>query len=170
MSAHDQKQSKQLPWRAPASPPSFSQATAPLWASCRTTEKEVRLATLVDEAPTGDRWIHEIKFDGYRMVCSIRDGNVRLISRNDKDWTTRFAFFAVCRSKSQGNGCSAGWRNCGALAGWDHELPGLAKFLPGRPAGSDAWYSISSISMASTLRRADQRTESDFAPVDRGSG
>ena len=30
------------------------------------------LATLVDSAPTGDDWIHEVKFDGYRMVCPDR--------------------------------------------------------------------------------------------------
>jgi len=45
------------------------------------------LATLVDSAPTGDDWIHEVKFDGYRMVSRIDHGDVRIYSRNGKEWT-----------------------------------------------------------------------------------
>ncbi|TLG84650.1 ATP-dependent DNA ligase, partial [Pseudomonas edaphica] len=47
-----------------------------------------QLATLVDRAPPGD-WQYEIKFDGYRMLARIRDGDVRLFSRNGHDWTER---------------------------------------------------------------------------------
>jgi bifunctional non-homologous end joining protein LigD len=50
----------------------------------------VQLATLAKEAPDGDAWIHEIKFDGYRMLCRIHDGKARFVSRNGKDWTSRF--------------------------------------------------------------------------------
>ena len=46
------------------------------------------LATLVDSAPTGDDWIHEIKFDGYRMVARIDHGDVHVYSRNGKEWTS----------------------------------------------------------------------------------
>lgn len=45
------------------------------------------LATLVDSAPTGDDWIHEVKFDGYRMVGRIDHGDVHIFSRNGKEWT-----------------------------------------------------------------------------------
>ncbi len=45
------------------------------------------LATLVDSAPAGDDWIHEIKFDGYRMVCRIDHGEAHIYSRNGKEWT-----------------------------------------------------------------------------------
>ncbi len=45
------------------------------------------LATLVDEIPAGDGWLHEIKYDGYRMVCRIDHGSVRIFSRNGKEWT-----------------------------------------------------------------------------------
>jgi bifunctional non-homologous end joining protein LigD len=45
------------------------------------------LATLVDSAPTGDDWIHEVKFDGYRMVSRIDHGEVHVYSRNGKEWT-----------------------------------------------------------------------------------
>jgi bifunctional non-homologous end joining protein LigD len=45
------------------------------------------LATLVDAVPAGDGWLHEIKYDGYRMVCRIDRGAVKIFSRNGKDWT-----------------------------------------------------------------------------------
>jgi bifunctional non-homologous end joining protein LigD len=51
---------------------------------------EPQLATLSDAVPKGDKWIHEIKFDGYRMLAYVENGDVRMISRNDKDWTGAF--------------------------------------------------------------------------------
>jgi bifunctional non-homologous end joining protein LigD len=39
--------------------------------------------------PAGDRWLHEIKFDGYRMVCRIANGQAKLLTRNQQDWTSR---------------------------------------------------------------------------------
>lgn len=50
---------------------------------------DVQLATLIDSPPTGDEWLHEVKFDGYRMVCRIDDDDIRLITRNHNDWTAR---------------------------------------------------------------------------------
>jgi bifunctional non-homologous end joining protein LigD len=55
---------------------------------------EVQLATLVDAVPPGDAWVHEIKYDGYRALCEIRDDEARLITRGGKDWTDRFAAIA----------------------------------------------------------------------------
>src|SRR4029079_18311252 len=55
-------------------------------------------ATLVKEPPTGDGWLHEIKYDGYRIGCRIRDGRVTLISRNGKDWTAAFPEIAAAAS------------------------------------------------------------------------
>jgi bifunctional non-homologous end joining protein LigD len=48
------------------------------------------LCTLVTGPPEGDEWLHEIKFDGYRILCRIENGKVRLLTRNDQDWTDRF--------------------------------------------------------------------------------
>ena len=45
------------------------------------------LATLVDAIPTSDEWLHEIKFDGYRMLFRIDKGKVTVFSRNGKEWT-----------------------------------------------------------------------------------
>jgi bifunctional non-homologous end joining protein LigD len=49
-----------------------------------------QLATLVEKPPSGNEWLHEIKFDGYRIGCGIRNGRVSLTSRNGKDWTDVF--------------------------------------------------------------------------------
>ena len=50
-----------------------------------------QLATLVSAAPAGDEWLHELKVDGYRILCRIARGRSQLLSRNGNDWTTRFA-------------------------------------------------------------------------------
>ena len=55
---------------------------------------EAELALLVDEAPDGEGWLHEIKFDGYRMLCRVADGKCRIYSRNGKEWTEPFATIA----------------------------------------------------------------------------
>lgn len=47
-----------------------------------------QLATLVTAPPAG-RWLYELKFDGYRILTRIADGQVRLLSRNGHDWTVR---------------------------------------------------------------------------------
>jgi bifunctional non-homologous end joining protein LigD len=55
---------------------------------------EFSLPTKGDTVPTGPDWIHEIKYDGYRLLV-IRDGaRVRLLSRSGLDWTKRFPWIA----------------------------------------------------------------------------
>jgi bifunctional non-homologous end joining protein LigD len=49
-----------------------------------------QLATLVKAAPEGDEWLHEIKYDGYRIGCLVEGARVTLMSRNGKDWTESF--------------------------------------------------------------------------------
>src|SRR4030095_15539492 len=53
-----------------------------------------QLATLGSAPPGGDRWLHEIKYDGYRIGCVIDKKGARLISRNGKDWTHVFPSIA----------------------------------------------------------------------------
>ncbi len=45
------------------------------------------LATLVKAPVEGDGWLHEIKFDGYRILARIERGRVKLVTRNGNDWT-----------------------------------------------------------------------------------
>jgi len=49
-----------------------------------------QLATLVQHAPEGDQWLHEIKLDGYRTGTRIERGKVRMLTRHANDWTARF--------------------------------------------------------------------------------
>jgi bifunctional non-homologous end joining protein LigD len=49
------------------------------------------LATLVDSVPEDPNWVHEIKFDGYRLQARIAGDDVRLLTRNGLDWTHRFS-------------------------------------------------------------------------------
>ena len=56
---------------------------------------KAQLATLVDEPPTGDDWLHEMKFDGYRILARLHGGQARLMSRNGKDWTGQFPTVAA---------------------------------------------------------------------------
>jgi bifunctional non-homologous end joining protein LigD len=52
------------------------------------------LATLVEAPPEGDAWIHETKFDGYRILLALRAGRARLWTRGGQDWTARFPSIA----------------------------------------------------------------------------
>jgi bifunctional non-homologous end joining protein LigD len=51
---------------------------------------EPQLATLAAKPPIGKRWIHEVKFDGYRLQARIEAGRVKLLTRSGLDWTKRF--------------------------------------------------------------------------------
>jgi bifunctional non-homologous end joining protein LigD len=54
------------------------------------SEFKPQLATPATDVPVGDRWLHELKFDGYRILAFVRHGRVRLVTRRGNDWTLRF--------------------------------------------------------------------------------
>lgn len=54
-----------------------------------------QLATLVTEAPSGPTWLHETKFDGFRILCRIDRGDATLFTRTAQDWTTHFPSVAT---------------------------------------------------------------------------
>jgi len=60
---------------------------------------EPQLATLKATAPKGDRWIHEIKFDGYRLQAHVTKGKARIFTRGGHDWTARFARICTALEK-----------------------------------------------------------------------
>src|SRR5437899_8004584 len=53
-----------------------------------------QLATLKSKAPKGEQWLHEIKFDGYRIQIHINRGKRTVYTRNGLDWTKRFSVIA----------------------------------------------------------------------------
>ncbi len=70
---------KRVPGASPATLPSFV---------------EFALAVPVAQAPRQRGWIHEIKFDGYRLQARIDHGRVTLRTRTGLDWTSKFATVA----------------------------------------------------------------------------
>jgi DNA ligase D-like protein (predicted ligase) len=51
-----------------------------------------QLTRLVDEAPTGNDWLHEAKYDGYRMHARLDGGRIQLLTRTGLDWSQRYRF------------------------------------------------------------------------------
>jgi DNA ligase D-like protein (predicted ligase) len=95
-----------------------------------------QLAKLVTEAPEGERWAHELKFDGYRMHARIDRGRVKLITaRSALDWTSKYP----------------------GLADWLAALPVARAYLDGelcavRPDGTTSF----SLMQAATEREGDR--------------
>ena len=74
-----------------------------------------QLCNLVDRAPDGPGWAHEVKFDGYRVQLRVEDGEPALRTRKGLDWTEKFA--AIARA-------AAGLPDCiidGEVCALDHE-------------------------------------------------
>jgi DNA ligase D-like protein (predicted ligase) len=53
-----------------------------------------QLTKLVDDPPEGPEWLHEIKFDGYRMHARLDQGAIRLLTRTGLDWTHKYPAIA----------------------------------------------------------------------------
>src|SRR5450631_1960557 len=49
-----------------------------------------QLTQLVEKAPSGPQWLHEIKLDGFRMAARIERGRAKLLTRTGLDWTDRY--------------------------------------------------------------------------------
>lgn len=57
-------------------------------------------------APEGDGWLHEIKYDGYRLLCRLEHGRARLFSRPGRDWTAELPALAAA---VEGLGVRSAW-------------------------------------------------------------
>jgi len=60
---------------------------------------EPQLATLVDDVPTGTSWLHEIKYDGYRLLLSVGEGVATAWTRNGLDWSDKFKALVKAAAK-----------------------------------------------------------------------
>src|SRR5690606_518338 len=52
---------------------------------------EILKPTAADRPPPGDRWIHEVKYDGYRTQLVIQYGRVRAYTKSGHDWSSKYA-------------------------------------------------------------------------------
>jgi ATP-dependent DNA ligase len=87
---------------------------------------ESALATTVEKVPSGKRWLHEIKFDGYRVPVHLRNAAAKVFTRRSNDWTNRFKVAADARHISARVGdhrCGDGRPRCR----WHHRFLGLAE-------------------------------------------
>jgi bifunctional non-homologous end joining protein LigD len=62
-----------------------------------------QLAQTDSRVPESGRWLHEIKLDGYRLICHKSDRGVRLRTRSGQDWTDRFGHIVQAASQLAGN-------------------------------------------------------------------
>ena len=53
-----------------------------------------QLCKTLSRPPQGDDWVHEVKFDGYRLQLRVADGKATLKTRKGLDWTTKFKAIA----------------------------------------------------------------------------
>src|SRR3569832_51402 len=60
---------------------------------------EPQLATLSEKTPSGDRWVHEIKYDGYRAQVRVDHGKVTISTRRGFDWSSKFPDIAKVAAK-----------------------------------------------------------------------
>lgn len=77
-------------------------AKAPPAGAVRTSIPEsidVELAVLESHVPEGSQWLHEIKFDGYRLICRVNRGKAALITRRHQDWTHRYRSIAAAAAE-----------------------------------------------------------------------
>ncbi|MEM7058511.1 MAG: DNA ligase D [Pseudomonadota bacterium] len=74
-----------LPQGKPAKAPALPGKPGPL-----PKKLKPQLPTSAEVAPEGDAWVHEIKYDGYRTIVRIEDGQVRMFTRQGLDWTERY--------------------------------------------------------------------------------
>ena len=59
------------------------------------------ISTTVAKVPPGDEWLHEFKWDGYRLMVHVDHGRVSLLTRNGFDWTERFPTIAKAAAELQ---------------------------------------------------------------------
>jgi ATP-dependent DNA ligase len=73
--------------RTPATRQRVELVPPPIWV-------KPQLAKLVERAPDGPDWLHEIKFDGYRMHARLDGGRVQILTRRGNNWTEKYPAIA----------------------------------------------------------------------------
>lgn len=51
-----------------------------------------QLATLLGNVPSGDSWLYEMKYDGYRAIAAVAGNQVRIFTPNGHAWTAQFGY------------------------------------------------------------------------------
>ena len=80
--------------KADAATPALKPRAAPTRKGRLPAFRPVQLATLVDHVPSGNGWLHEMKYDGYRCLLAIGGGKARVFTRSGLDWSDKFSDLA----------------------------------------------------------------------------
>src|SRR3569833_502271 len=99
---------------------------------------EPQLAQLVAAPPKGSDWVHEIKFDGYRMQAHIAKGRCMIRSRSGRDWSARFPTIAIALEDFQD--CILDGEICALTASGMPTFSGLQDALSKRNASLLAFF------------------------------
>jgi ATP-dependent DNA ligase len=90
-------------------------ASPPLWI-------KPQLAKLAEKAPDGPDWLHEIKFDGYRMHARLDAGRVQIPTRRGNDWTDKYPAIVNAIAGLPAQNAYLGGELCGVLPAWPNGL------------------------------------------------
>jgi bifunctional non-homologous end joining protein LigD len=100
------------------------------------------LAQLTRTPPAGDGWLHEIKFDGYRLIARLENGKVQLRTRQGNNWTARFPEIAAAIARlPAGNAMLDGEMVALTPAGVS-SFAGLQQALSGKRTGPLVYYAF----------------------------
>jgi ATP dependent DNA ligase domain len=112
-----------------------------------------RLCQLVETAPSGPQWLHEIKLDGFRMFARIERGRAQLLTRTGLDWSGKYPSVVEALAKVGAKTAYLDGELCGM---GDDGLPSFSQTQAAsdgpRGFGSSISLSISCISTAATSR------------------
>jgi ATP-dependent DNA ligase len=102
-----------------------------------------QLAKLVEEAPDGPDWLHELKFDGYRMHARLDAGRVQILTRRGNNWTDKYPEIVKAIAGLPAKNAYIDGELCGLLPDGktafnliqerDRYRSGIARLLPLRP-------------------------------------
>jgi bifunctional non-homologous end joining protein LigD len=96
-----------------------------------------QFATLKAKAPVGEKWVHEIKYDGYRVQIHLNKRRITIFTRNGHDWTNRFPIIAE-GFDIRGSVPSSTAR----LSLFTKAAPTFPNYRPTSPRGNNAGWSI----------------------------
>ena len=88
---------------------------------------------LVSQPPEGKGWVHQIKFDGYRMQANVGGGSVRIFTRNGYDWTDKLP--ALAADLAELPPCILDGELCAVSANGQSNFSALRKSLNRRDSG-----------------------------------
>jgi bifunctional non-homologous end joining protein LigD len=104
-----------------------------------------QLCKLVDAPPQGPEWLHEIKYDSYRMHARVDRGRVSLLTRTGLDWTHKYPAISVAMSALPAGSLGNSPQRCSARAWIDPYALGAIRVVPlgvtpqpGAATGSEA--------------------------------